>query len=310
MKQTNTEPKVEIVILNYKGIHDTLALLKNLSQIDYSNFSIILIENASSDDSADKLREIKNHYPDWQFIYNYHNLGFAGGCNQGIEIALKNNADYILLLNNDTLVEKSFLAPLVDLSQKHNSITGGLIQYGEPDKKRIWSYGGNLTFGAVPGHLHLLDSTMKPESLDKNLKTDWIPGCLMLIPSDIIRKIGLIDEDYFAYVEDVDFCLRAKNAGFPSYVSSQSVIFHKVGQATGGGYSPKGRYLIAESSVIFNRKHADSSKRLKFVILFWIGIGVAGIREGLRGNLVSVKEKIDGYKSGWKKQLTQPRKIL
>ncbi|MFH1514974.1 MAG: glycosyltransferase family 2 protein [bacterium] len=309
MKDLNTQPRVEIVILNYKGIHDTLALLENLCQIKYSNFSVILIENASCDRSADKLQEIQHKYLDWRFIYNDKNLGFAGGCNQGIEIALKKNADYILLLNNDTLVENSFLAPLVELSKAHNAISGGLIQYGELEKKKIWSYGGNLTWGAVPGHLHLFDSRVKPESLPENQKTDWILGCCMLIPSNIIRKIGLIDEDYFAYVEDVDYCLRANEAGFPSYVTSKSVIFHKVGQATGGGYSPKGRFLIAESSVVFNRKHADSIKRMKFIILFWIGIFVAGIREGLRGNLVSVKEKIAGYKSGWKKQLNQPRKI-
>ena len=131
----------------------------------------------------------------------------------------------------------------------------------------------------------------------------------MLIPSGLIEVIGGLDEDYFAYVEDVDFCLRALHGGCPIYVTSKSVIYHKVGQATGGGYSPAGRFMIAESSVIFIRKHGDFFKRLKFILMFHAGIIVAFIREGFRGNQNAVMEKLKGYKSGWKKHLSQPRKF-
>ena len=303
-------PKVSIVILNYKGVDDTIALLDNLSQLEYSNFNVILIENGSADNSAEQLKKIEHNYQGWRFIYNSENLGFAGGCNQGIEIALKENADFILLLNNDTEVDNSFLAPLVELSQKRNAITGGLIYYNPDNVEKIWSYGGNLTWGAVPGHLSMLNVQTQAGNLPREQITDWVPGCCMLIPREVIEKIGGLDEDYFAYVEDVDFCLRALKAGYPTYITSKSVIRHKVGQATGGGYSPAGRFLIAQSSVIFIRKHGDFLKRSKFIFMFHAGIIVALIREGLKGNQNAVMEKIKGYKSGWKKHLGKPRKFL
>lgn len=309
MKSVEKYPNVSIILLNYKGVDDTIALLENLTQLDYPNFNVILIENASEDGSAERLREIENDYKDWRFIYNSENLGFAGGCNQGIEIALKENADFILLLNNDTEVENSFLTPLVELSKKHNAITGGLIFYNPDGIEKIWSFGGNLSIGAVPGYLGMLNSQMKAHNLPDEKSTDWIPGCCMLIPREVLEKIGGLDEDYFAYVEDVDFCLRASNEGYPTYVTSKSIIHHKVGQATGGGYSPAGRFMIAESSVIFMRKHCDYFKRFEFIVIFHIGIMVAYIREGFKGNQNAVIEKIRGYKSGWKKELNQPRKF-
>jgi len=310
MNSEKTYPNVSIIILNYKGVNDTIALLNNLFQLNYPNFNVILIENGSSDNSAERLKDIERNYPDWQFIYNSENLGFAGGCNQGIEIALKENSDFILLLNNDTVVDNSFLEPLVELSKKHNAITGGLIYYYPDNVQEVWSFGGNFTWGAVPGHLGMLNVQTQAGNLPEEQITDWVPGCCMLIPRDVIEKIGGLDEDYFAYVEDVDFCLRALNAGYPTYVTSKSVIHHKVGQATGGGYSPAGRFMIAESSVIFIRKHGDFLKRLKFILMFHAGIIIALIREGLKGNQNAVMEKIKGYKSGWKKRLSQPRKIL
>ena len=302
-------PRVEIIILNYHGVDDTLELLENLSTIDYGNFGVIIIENGSGDQSSEWLKTAEEKYLQWTFIYNGKNLGFAGGCNQGILVALKKGADYVLLLNNDTTVQRDFLKPLVELSRKRNSLAGSLIYYQPVGVDRIWSFGGNITWGAVPGHLGLLDDSRRPENLPPEKETDFIPGCCLLIPRTVIEKIGLLDENYFAYIEDVDFCLRARKAGFPSYVTSQSSIHHKVGQSTGGGYSPSGRRLIAQSSVIFMRKHGDSSKRLKFFMLFWIGIIVAALREGPRGNIKAVVEKINGYRAGWKAELTIPGRI-
>lgn len=298
----SSHPRVEIILLNYKGVDDTIALLKNLQNLSYKNFGVIIIDNDSNDGSKEQLEKILDSYPEWRFIFNDVNTGFSKGCNQGMKIALENNADFILLLNNDTEVELDLLDKLVELSKKHNCLAGAAI-YHHHDKNKLWSFGGNLTWGAVPGHLNFYGRKINRRELPDNIKTDWIPGCCLLIPVDIIEKIGLLDEDYFAYVEDVDFCFRAGKAGVVSMVTSESAVYHKVGQATGGGYSPQGRRLIAESSVLFIRKHGDSYKRLRFVTLFWIGILVAFIREGLKGNIDAVRLKIDGYRSGWRKKL-------
>ena len=303
------QEKVDIIILNYKGADDTLSLLRNLSEIEYPNYRVILVENGSDDNSADRLKAVESRYPDWKFIYNEKNLGFAGGCNQAIRIAMSEGANYVLLLNNDTEVKKDFLTPLVELSKEHDSITGGLIYYHPDGVEKIWSFGGKLTFGAVPGHLGLLNKKLKPEELPIDKITDWVPGCCMLIPAKVIVEVGLFDEDYFAYVEDVDFCIRSNKAGFKAHVTSRSVIYHKVGQSTGGGYSVAGRKLIAESSAIFIRKHGSISARAKFLALFFAGICVALVRESFRGNANAVLAKIRGFRSGMSKKLTQPGRI-
>jgi GT2 family glycosyltransferase len=301
--------KVDIIILNYKGADDTLSLLRNLSEIEYSNYRVILVENGSADNSADRLKAVEQKYPDWKFIYNEKNLGFAGGCNQAIRIAMAEGAGYVLLLNNDTEVMRNFLTPLVDLSKKHDAITGGVIYYHPDGVEKIWSFGGKLTFGAVPGHLSSLNKQLKPEDLPIDKITDWIPGCCMLIPAKVIVTVGLFDEDYFAYVEDVDYCIRANKEGFKTYVTSKSVIYHKVGQSTGGGYSVAGRKLIAESGVIFMRKHGTLTTKAKFLALFFSGLCVAFVREGLKGNAKAVFAKFRGFRSGMSKKLTQPGRI-
>lgn len=301
--------KVDIIILNYKGADDTLSLLRNLSEIEYPNYRVILVENGSDDNSSERLKAVKSKYPDWKFIYNEQNLGFAGGCNQAIRIALAEGADYVLLLNNDTEVSKDFLTPLVKLSKKHDAITGGLIYYRPDGFEKIWSFGGKLTFGAVPGHLGSLNKKLEPKDLPVEKPTDWVPGCCMIIPSKVIVAVGLLDEDYFAYAEDVDFCLRAKKAGFKTYVTSKSVIYHKVGQSTGGGYSVSGRKLIAESSAIFIRKHGNATVKIKFLALFFAGIIVALVRESFKGNAQAVLAKISGFRAGMSRKLTQPGSI-
>jgi GT2 family glycosyltransferase len=301
-------PLVDIVILNYNGSHDTLDLLASLKNLSYPNFQVIVIDNKSTQEERKLLFSALDDYPSWKFIFNDENLGFSRGCNQGIIMAKRNDADYVLLLNNDTDIAPDFLTELVNLSEKHDSITGGLILF-HSNKSLIWSYGGNLTWGAVPGHLRYLNKIKEKSDLPVECQTDWIPGCCMLIPTGFFSVIGLLDEDYFAYVEDVDFCLRASKAGMKCYVTSKAMIYHKVGQATGGGYSPRGRKLIAESSVIFQRKHGNVSKRLKFWILFWTGILVASIRESLKGNQKAVKMKTEGYRSGWRKKLNPPVKM-
>jgi GT2 family glycosyltransferase len=301
--------KVDIILLNYKGADDTLSLLRNLSEIEYPNYRVILIENGSDDNSAERLKAVESRYPDWKFIYNEKNLGFSGGCNQGIRIAMAEGAEFVLLLNNDTEVMRDFLTPLVELSKKHDAITGGLIYYHPEGIERIWSFGGKLTFGAVPGHLGLLNKQLKSEELPVEKITDWVPGCCMLIPAKVIVAVGLFDEDYFAYVEDVDFCFRAKKEGYRAYVTSKSGIYHKVGQSTGGGYSVGGRKLIAESSAIFIRKHGSFSAKVKFLALFSAGICVALVRESFKGNANAVLAKIRGFRSGMSKKLTQPGRI-
>lgn len=224
----NNMASVFIIILNYNGIKDTLELLDNIVKLDYSNYKIIVIDNASSDGSNLELKKITNI----DLIENNKNLGFVGGNNIGIKFALKQKADYILLLNNDTIVESDFLAKLVNAMESDSGIglTGGKIM-NYNDRQKIWSAGGGIkkwskkTFQYGEGKID-------DGSYDEPKEVDFLSGCCLLIRREVIEKIGLLDDDYFMYYEDVDYCLKAKRAGFKVFYVPQSVIWHKVANSS------------------------------------------------------------------------------
>ena len=244
------QPKVSIIILNWNGWSDTMECLESLNRLDYSNFEIILIDNGSKE---------KPPLVNVQFlklsifqVFNEENLGFAGGNNQGINIALERGADYILLLNNDTTVEPDFLKKLIAVAKenKNYGILGPVINYyDEPDK--IWFAGGQLNWLKTRG-THITDmnkiysssgiSQQRDEveksdfeessrlaSLRSNsiLEVDYITGCCLLIKKEVIEKIGLLAEEYFLYYEDTDWCQRARRAGYLCGLAGEAKIFHK-----------------------------------------------------------------------------------
>jgi len=213
-------PKVSIIILNWNGWPDTIECLESLNRLDYSNFEIILIDNGSKE---------KPPLVNVQFlklsifqVFNEENLGFAGGNNQGINIALERGADYVLLLNNDTTVEPDFLKKLIAVAEenKNYGILGPVINYyDEPDK--IWFAGGQLNGLKTQGR-HIF---ITPKN---NLeKVDYITGCCLLIKKEVIEKIGLLAEEYFLYYEDTDWCQRAQQVGYFCGLVKEAKIFHK-----------------------------------------------------------------------------------
>lgn len=234
-------PFVYIIILNWNGKEDTLSCLKSLDKVNYPSFSIILVDNASSDGTVDSVKEL---YPHLKIISNEENLRFAGGNNVGIEYAIaekeadeKKPADYILLLNNDTEVSPNFLSELVRVaeSEERIGIAGPKIYY-HSDRSRIWYAGGKVEFwkGWVS---HIGIREMDRGQYDGVRKTGYVTGCCMLIKRQVIEKVGKLDESYFIYGEDADLCLRAKGEGYALAFAPSSVIWHKVSASSGGNLS-------------------------------------------------------------------------
>ncbi len=233
---------VSIIILNWNNWGDTITCLDSLKNLDYPNYEIVVVDNGSTDESVHELRQTldppKGVRPPRKttFTINKKNLGFSGGNNVGIKYALDNGADYILLLNNDTVVEPSFLKTLIGMSENPNSrfpvpnsfgILGPRINYFE-SKDLVWFNGGE--FGWPLKYNYHLDFRKKESEL-KNLEpreVDFITGACMLVKRAVFEKIGLLDERFFLYFEDMDFCLRAKKAGFASMIVPQAKIYHKV----------------------------------------------------------------------------------
>lgn len=256
-------PKVGIVIINFNGEEDTTACLLSLRGIDYPDYEIVLVDNASRDASADR---IKTGFPEITLIKNSDNLGFAEGNNVGIRYSLENGADYVLLLNNDTVVDKKFLTEIVSAAQAHPEagVLGPKIYlYGE--EGRIWYAGGYLnkiTGKTFHRGLHKKDVGQFEQMTD----VDFVSGCAMLIRRAVIEKIGVLDPDYFFSYEDVDFSLRAERAGFKLIYVPGSHVSHKFARSIGGRFSPAYIYYRVRNSLLFMKKNRFSSLKILYSI--------------------------------------------
>jgi len=254
------QKKVAIVILNWNGWPDTLECLESLNRLDYSNLDIILIDNASKE--RPPLISVQFLKLTIVQIFNEKNLGFAGGNNQGIKIALERGADYILLLNNDTTVESDFLKKLVGVGEEKESygILGPIIYYSDEPEK-IWFAGGQFNRLKTRGS-HIF---IKPNEAVK--KVDYITGCCLLVKKAVIEKIGLLSEDYFLYYEDGDWCLRAQKAGYICGLVSSAQIYHKQSRST-KEFSYPYIYYHSRNGLIFSSRHGLRS--LTYLASIWI----------------------------------------
>jgi GT2 family glycosyltransferase len=230
----NNSPLVYIIVLTWNGKVDTLECLKSLALLTYSNFKTVVVDNASDDGTSEAVRQL---YSSVHVIQNNHNLRFAGGNNIGIEFALENNADYILLLNNDTVADKNFLSYLIESIEKDKTIgMAGPKIYFHSDPKRIWYAGGKINWwsGSVS---HLGVREIDNGKFEKLRYTDYVTGCALLVKREVVEKIGMLDESYFIYGEDADWSLRTVLAGYKLLFVPQAVLWHKVSVSTGGHFS-------------------------------------------------------------------------
>jgi len=255
-------PRVFIIILNWNGSKDTIECLNSLEALDFRNFEIILVDNGSTDDSISNFKiQIPNFKNKVILIENKENLGFPAGNNVGIRCALNYGADYILLLNSDTVVDSQFLKELV-VAAKNNQQAGilGPKIYFFDAPKTIWFAGGkfnwfqgssHIGFGVRENHTNEGANLMRIKREYTNV--DFITGCAMLVKKEVFaalgeprptgraapkwraslrgaerEKIGLLDERFFLYYEDTDFCLKAKKAGFKSVFVPRAKIWHKI----------------------------------------------------------------------------------
>jgi GT2 family glycosyltransferase len=207
-------PKVFILILHYGEQKDTLECLDSLKKLDYPNFEVLAIDN----DPNHRLGDLSFGYKITKIV-NAENFGFSGGNNTGIKYALDKEANYILLLNNDTVIEPEFLKKLIEVGEEDEKIgiLGPVIYKCGTDE--IHFSGGKIGWlyneaRHVPG------------------ASDFITGACFLIKRKVIEKIGLMPEVYFLYFEDAEWCLRARKAGFSCKVVKGAKISHKVSKNT------------------------------------------------------------------------------
>lgn len=241
---------VSIIILNWNGKDDSVECLESLYRNDYPFFRIILVDNASDDGIVEYVEE---HFPNVTIIKNEQNLGFAEGNNVGIRYALEQqNPDYVLLLNNDTVVDPSFLTKLVAIGEKYPEV--GMLSpviYWQNPRDRIWFTTGEVDWSTgYPLHPKIPAEALQQYILRRQQDywghADYLTGCALLVKTDVIRQIGLLDARFFAYCEDVDWCLRCTQAGWKLAVVPSAMIWHKISASAGTDFS----YFLSYRNVI------------------------------------------------------------
>lgn len=228
------EPLVYTVLVNWNGRDVTLECLRSLEAVSYARHRIVVVDNASADGSADTIRR---EFPAVTVLEMPRNLRFAGGTNVGLRHALANGAELLLLLNNDTTVDPLFLTALVRRMGVDDSI--GVVApkiYFHDDPRRIWFAGGSLSmWTGTMRHIGIRDIDLGQHDTAREI--DYASGCCMLVRRSVAETVGLLDEKYFMYTEDADWCLRVRRAGYGIVFEPEAKIWHKLSVSTGGHLS-------------------------------------------------------------------------
>lgn len=263
-------PNVFIVLLNWNGWKDTIECLDSLKNLDYPNYEIVVVDNGSTDESVTEISKIKSQISNLTLLTNQENLGFSGGNNTGIRYALSRGAEYILILNNDTTVESDFLTRMVEVAesdQKIGMVGAKICFYDKPNT--IWHNGGgsfNWFTGSTPKDHGRPDA----QNEERPSELDFITAACVLVKQEIIKKIGMLDERFFLYYEDVEWSLRARKAGFKLLWAPKAKIYHKVHASAGKLADPVIWYYHVRNVLLTVREHAPFYvKPLVYVWAFW-----------------------------------------
>ncbi len=252
------EPRVFIIVLNWNRAADTIECVRSLQGVAYSNLDVLVVDNASVDGSVTALGA---QFPELRVIRNAKNLGYAEGNNVGIRHALSRDADYVLLLNNDTVVDKDLLHELVRVAttQPRAGIVGPKI-YDYRDQTKIWFAGANIDWSTGDSP-HLGLGEYDQGQFHQVLEVDRVTGCAMMVRRSVFERVGLFDPRYFLYYEDVDLCVRATKAGYTSLCVQTAKVWHKESSSTKANQgSDLHTYYHIRNRLLFLQTHFEISE--------------------------------------------------
>jgi GT2 family glycosyltransferase len=295
------DPSVAIILVNWNGYAFTADCLQSLRKVEFPDFNVILVDNASQNQEGQKL---KSEFPEIDLIATNINLGFAGGNNVGIRKALEDGYSHVMLLNNDTEVEPDFLGQMIRKFQGNPQL--GIVQpliFFLHDRKKIWSAGGKwnqLLCRAITRG----DRKYNDEYRAKDRGLDWATGCCMLITRNALLEAGLLNESYFTYFEDVEWSLRFQSKGYKIELAADAMIYHEAGASSKKKHSEgtlsanvfyyhvrNQFYLIRTESNGLPKLLASSYHLARFVL--WMGYFC------VRGRFQKLNAVARGVKDGW-----------
>ena len=250
------EPLVGIVMVNWNRADDTLACLESIRRMDYRNLHVTLIDNGSTDASPEVLGRI----PDIDFVPAGENLGIARANNIGIRRALDAGAAYILLLNNDTVVQREMLTRLVRACRRDPRVgIVGPAMYYYDQPTTLWFAGGRiLRWRGDTAHVGMHEPDHGQYAGTR--ETDYITSCALLARREVFDEVGLIDPAYFIYFDETDLCVRARRAGWKILFVPEARLWHRISSTMGSG-SARYWHHYTRSRLIFIRKHASPAEK-------------------------------------------------
>jgi GT2 family glycosyltransferase len=295
MASVSPWPRVLVIVLNWNGTDDTLACLASLAAVDYPAFTTLVIDNGSRVSCRAAVRQ---HFPETECLDLPMNLGYAGGNDAGLRRAIADGYAYAYVLNNDTVVEPDFLRAAVAAASTVGvaAVGGKVLCLEDPD--RLW-----MTYGRVTWRQSLIGLEGWGErdrgQYDEQKDVEWVPGCGLLLSCAALEDVGLFDERFFAYHEDVDWCTRARAAGWRVVYAPSSVVHHRGHRSLGGpGYNSPRKYLSARNSVLYARKHGTRTQRWKLGAAVILTLPFVVVRRLVTGDLPGVVYKVRGWIDG------------
>jgi hypothetical protein len=279
--------RVTAIVLNWCKEGDTAACLESLARSSCDSLDVLLVDNGSADGSGARLQA---RFPGVDYLQTGANLGYAAGNNRGIERALERNADYLLILNNDTVVDADCVGNLVRASETTGAqvVAPLIVYFDHPD--RVW-YGGGafLRMRALGKHL-LEDEPIDPKQTRST--TTFVCGCCFLMRADVARRIGGFDESFFAYVEDVELSLRLSEAGVNMLYEPAAKVLHRVGRLDiGSPFQIRQRDRNRRRLV---RLHYDVLSRVGFGLWFYPTRFIHLLRYSVRRDWDRARAIVDG----------------
>ncbi|MDP3940881.1 MAG: glycosyltransferase family 2 protein [bacterium] len=283
--------KFVFIVLHFRDVKNTKACIESLCHMKSPKdvaVEILVVDNYSPDPFPEN--EIKCKIGQVTVVKNAENLGFSGGMNSGMRSALEKGADYVVIVNNDTVFDEAFLqaANKFIASEKGMGIFVPKIyfypgneyhfdRYKENERgKVIWYAGGNIDWDNVIGFHRGVDEVDFGQH-DKERETMYATGCCIVFPKEVIEHVGFFDDSYYLYYEDIDLSMRVRRKGFKIFFVPEAMLWHKNAKSSGGSGSPLQDYFISRNRMLFAMRYAPA--RTKLAIL----------REGLR-LLVSGRE--------------------
>jgi GT2 family glycosyltransferase len=297
--------RIFVVIPMWNQLELTQRCLRSLQRLERRPDAVVVVDNGSAPDPRVALEAT---FPGLTVLRLGSNRGFAGGCNAGIRHALEAGAEAVLLLNNDAVADARLLTELAAALEASPDIAAaGAKTLTDDERPRIHAAYGVLTFH---GSLVRIEGWLEPdlEKFNQPRDVDMASGSAVLLRREALEAVGLLDEEFFAYHEDVDWCARARRRGWRIRYVPSAVIYHRMHASTGGGYNRPINYLLARNAILFMRKNGSATEKatytfylagnlLKELVLRWrrgelpgYWMRLRGIRDGLLGRPAPLAE--------------------